>query len=137
MLRTYCHEKLPVIPSFKRSRNDLCRLGPEPIGGNVGLPRDTLLLLFIDRVVGLPDDIDSGGLPGIVSESPLPPPIVGDLLALGMSIFDRCFGEQSRDDDGVAITNMYYCFYVQLFYLFISFDFSFVYVLSLNFSVFF
>lgn len=27
---TYCQEKLPVIPSFRRSRNERCRLGPEP-----------------------------------------------------------------------------------------------------------
>lgn len=36
---TYGHGRLPEIPSFKRSRNDRCRLGPEPIGGNDGLLR--------------------------------------------------------------------------------------------------
>lgn len=30
---TYCQEKLPVMPSFSRSRNDLCLLGPEPPAG--------------------------------------------------------------------------------------------------------
>lgn len=36
---TYGHGRLPEMPSFKRSRNDRCRLGPEPIGGNDGLLR--------------------------------------------------------------------------------------------------
>lgn len=51
--------KLPVMPSRRRSRNDRCRLGPEPIGGNVvGLVRD--ILLSRDSVVGLPEH--TGGL---------------------------------------------------------------------------
>lgn len=33
IVKTYCHEKLPVIPSLRRSRNERCRLGPEPICG--------------------------------------------------------------------------------------------------------
>lgn len=59
---TYCQVKLPVMPSRKRSRNERCRLGPEPIGGKlVGLVRDKLL--SNDNVVGLPpDDVDTGGL---------------------------------------------------------------------------
>lgn len=36
---TYGQGRLPEMPSFKRSRSDRCRLGPEPIGGNDGLLR--------------------------------------------------------------------------------------------------
>lgn len=36
---TYGHGRLPEIPSLRRSRSDLCRLGPEPIGGRDGLLR--------------------------------------------------------------------------------------------------
>lgn len=47
------------MPSRRRSRNERCRLGPEPIGGKlVGLVRDKLLSK--DNVVGLPDA--TGGL---------------------------------------------------------------------------
>lgn len=33
--KTYCQEKLPVIPSFSRSLNDRCRLGPLPLAPNI------------------------------------------------------------------------------------------------------
>lgn len=47
------------MPSRRRSRNDRCRLGPEPIGGKcVGLVRDKLL--SSDNVVGLPDTTTGG-----------------------------------------------------------------------------
>lgn len=47
------------MPSRKRSRNERCRLGPEPIGGKlVGLVRD--ILLSNDNVVGLPLDVADG-----------------------------------------------------------------------------
>lgn len=36
---TYGQGRLPEMPSFRRSRSDRCRLGPEPIGGNDGLLR--------------------------------------------------------------------------------------------------
>lgn len=108
---TYCQVKLPVIPSRRRSRNERCRLGPEPIGGKlVGLVRDKLLSK--DSVVGLPDA--TGGLfdrcDSVVSSSIgaaapwMPMPIGGGVWPLDrlwlwwvISLNDRCFGEQSRD----------------------------------------
>lgn len=30
---TYCHEKLPVMPSLRRSRSERCLLGPGPVSG--------------------------------------------------------------------------------------------------------
>ena len=107
--------KLPVIPSFRRSRRERCRDGPEPIGGkDVGLVLD--MLLRIDSVVGLPDDIDTVGLLDLCEsnedaassdELVTLPPVNADingvatcLLAFcGMSMNERCFGEQSREDD--------------------------------------
>lgn len=60
---TYCHEKLPVIPSLRRSRSDRCLLGPEPIGGIWFVLRDVAVfdeddvrLPNNDSAVGLPDD---------------------------------------------------------------------------------
>lgn len=100
-----------MIPSRRRSRNERCRLGPEPIGGKlVGLVRDKLLSK--DSVVGLPDA--TGGLfdrcDSVVSSSMgaaapwMPMPIGGGVWPLGrlwlwwvISLNDRCFGEQSRD----------------------------------------
>lgn len=54
---TYCQVKLPVMPSFNRSRSDRCLLGPEPAlsGGKVGLPRCCCGALEMDMVVGLPE----------------------------------------------------------------------------------
>lgn len=47
------------MPSLNRSRNERCRLGPEPVG-SVGLP--VAIWLCIDNVVGLPDE-ETVGLP--------------------------------------------------------------------------
>lgn len=127
------------MPSLRRSRNERCLLGPEPIGGNiVGLVRD--ILLRNDSVVGLPDGIDTVGLPDklessddgssdelapVLAPAPapevilvlVPKPITEDtvvlfclFLLIGMSINERCFGEQSRDDD------MIYLFFLLMFF---------------------
>ncbi len=105
-LKTYCHVKLPVMPSLRRSRNDRCRLGPEPIGGNDVLP-PRFMLLWIDSVVGLPDkfrlpdefesvDVAIGADDRIICLFDCGP---DEILTN-----DRCFGdEHSRDGD--AITN--------------------------------
>lgn len=56
------------MPSFRRSRNERCRLGPEPSGGRTdvcGFVRDDDdsddddddKLFSMDSVVGLPDDM--------------------------------------------------------------------------------
>lgn len=97
------------MPSLRRSRNDLCRLGPEPIGGNDVLPR--FMLLWIDNVVGLPDtdkfrlpddefesvDVAIGADDRIIC-------LFGGVLPDETLTNDRCFGdEQSREGD--AITN--------------------------------
>lgn len=57
---TYCHVKLPVMPSFRRSRRERCRLGPEPTGGIAFAPfddDDDVILLKMDSAVGLPDEV--------------------------------------------------------------------------------
>lgn len=59
MKLTYCHEKLPVIPSLSRSRNERCRFGPEELTGGITLARgdvklDDVILLNMDKGVGLP-----------------------------------------------------------------------------------
>lgn len=61
-ISTYCHEKLPVMPSLRRSRNERCRLGPEPTGGIAlaatlfgDVDDDDVILLKMDIAVGLPD----------------------------------------------------------------------------------
>lgn len=94
------------MPSLRRSRNDRCRLGPEPIGGNDVLP-PRFMLLWIDNVVGLPDkfrlpdefesvDVAIGADDRIICLFCWAP---DELLTNG-----RCFGdEQSREGD--AITN--------------------------------
>lgn len=47
------------MPSLRRSRKERCRLGPEPMGGIAFAPfddDDDVILLKMDRAVGLPDD---------------------------------------------------------------------------------
>lgn len=47
------------MPSFRRSRNERCLDGPEPIGGIAFAPfddDDDVILLNMDNAVGLPDD---------------------------------------------------------------------------------
>lgn len=60
---TYCHVKLPVIPSLRRSRNERCLLGPDPMGIALLLARDDdeeVILPKIDKAVGLLPDVTCG-----------------------------------------------------------------------------
>uniref|UniRef100_A0A1B0BMS0 Uncharacterized protein n=1 Tax=Glossina palpalis gambiensis TaxID=67801 RepID=A0A1B0BMS0_9MUSC len=51
---TYCQVKLPVIPSLRRSRNERCLLGPEPLNcGSIGfssLPFSGTVVIFVTDV---------------------------------------------------------------------------------------
>lgn len=58
---TYCHEKLPVMPSLRRSRSERCLLGPGPVsGGSVAfsplpLPSSMAVLMFeVELDMGAP-----------------------------------------------------------------------------------
>ena len=57
-ISTYCHVKLPLMPSLRRSRRERCLLGPEPIGIAFAPfdDDDDVILLKMDRAVGLPDE---------------------------------------------------------------------------------
>lgn len=60
---TYCHVKLPAIPSLRRSRNERCLLGPGPMGIALLLARDDddeVILPKIDKAVGLLPDVTCG-----------------------------------------------------------------------------
>lgn len=116
-LKTYCHVKLPVMPSLRRSRNDRCRLGPEPIGGNDVLP-PRFMLLWIDNVVGLPDKfrlpdefefefvVDTGAVDRIICLLCCAP----DELFTN----DRCLGdEHSREGDAITNQKFFFVFVIQ------------------------
>lgn len=58
---TYCQEKLPVMPSLRRSRKDRCRLGPEPVsGGRMGFSPSSITVAMFDADVEM-------GAPGACS----------------------------------------------------------------------
>lgn len=106
---TYCHVKLPVMPSFKRSRSERCRLGPEPIGGNVGLSLTDAAApaefrpVCIFRLFGPSDVIQTVGLlPRSASTDPEVPVAPGSLLVLKMPA--RCLSEfESREGDAMTL----------------------------------
>lgn len=93
------------MPSLRRSRNDRCRLGPEPIGGNDVLP-PRFMLLWMVNVVGLPDkfrlpdefesvDVAIGADERIICLFCWAPDAILTI--------DRCFGdEQSREGDAIT-----------------------------------
>lgn len=105
------------MPSFKRSRSERCRLGPEPIGGNVGLSLADAAApaefrpVCIFRLFGPSEVIQTVGLlPRSASTDPELPVAPGSLLVLKMPA--RCFNElESRDGDAMTLSRIVSSFF--------------------------